>query len=55
MKCKTNGIFKSFFVLRVFYCIPNPNLVCPFDHRPTVAALSTYLICLYSSTLNLAR
>ena len=36
MKCEIYRIFKSFFSLRVLYC--NPNLFCPFDHMPTVAA-----------------
>ena len=51
MRCETYGILKSFFNLRVFYC--TPNLFGPFDPLPTVAAQSTYLICLYSLTLNL--
>ena len=55
MKCKTYGIFKSFFNLGVLYC--TPNLICSFDHLPTVSlprAIS-YIICLYSLTLNLTR
>ena len=51
IKCKANGIFKSFFNLRVHYYAP--NLFCPFDHLPAVAARSRCLICLYSLTLNL--
>ena len=49
MKCETWN-FQSFFNLRVLLLYSKPNLFCPFDHLPTVAAQSIYLICLYSLT-----
>ena len=45
MTCKIYGIFKSFFNLRVLYC--TPNLFCPFDHQPTVAAQSYFISYLF--------
>ena len=45
MTCKIYGIFKSFFNLRVLYC--TPNLFCPFDHQPTVAAQGCFISYLF--------
>ena len=45
LKCETYGIFKSFCNLRVLYC--TPNLFCPFDHLPTVAAQNYFISYLF--------
>ena len=45
MKCEICGISKSFFNLRVL--CSTPNLFCPFDHQPTVAAQSYFISYLF--------
>ena len=46
--------FSNLFLIQESFTVYTPNLFCLSDHlRNTFAAQSTYLICLYSLTLNL--
>ena len=54
MKYVKHMEFSNVFLFQESFTVYTPNLFCPFDHLPnTVTTQSTYLICLYSLTLNL--
>ena len=54
MKYVKHMEFSNVFLIQESFTVYTPNLFCPFDHLPnTVATQITYLICLYSLTLNL--